>query len=69
MSTTVGKVIAVVCGILLATGIVCCFLVKSSDLISTVVIFALIYVAYLFVLSKKMRREATETKKSPLKRK
>lgn len=69
MSTKIGKIIAVVCGVLLAIGIVCCIMTKSDELISTVVIFALIYAVYLLALSKKMRQEAAESKKTPLKRK
>lgn len=69
MSNTFGKVLAAICGVLLAIGIVCCFMVKSDEMISTVVIFALVYAVYLIALSKKLRREAEETKKTPLKRK
>lgn len=69
MRSKLGKGIAVFCGILLAIGIVCCFVVKSNDMISTVVIFALVYAVYLIALSKKLRREAEETKQTPLKRK
>lgn len=69
MSSSFGKVLAVICGILLALGIICCFIVKSIDLISTVVIFALVYLVFLIALSKKLRQEEAEQKKTPLKRK
>lgn len=69
MRSKLGKGIAVFCGILLAIGIVCCFMVKSDEMISTVVIFALVYAVYLIALSKKLRREAEEKKQTPLKRK
>lgn len=65
MRSKLGKGIAVFCGILLAIGIVCCFMVKSDEMISTVVIFALVYAVYLIALSKKLRREAEKKSKRP----
>lgn len=68
MSNTFRKIIAVVCGILLMIGIVCCFYLKDDELIGTVVLFGLVYAVYLLVLSKKLKKSADSEKKSPLRR-
>lgn len=65
MSSSFGKVLAVICGVFLAIGILCCFFVKSDDLIGTVVIFALVYVVYLIVLSKKLRQKREKGRTTP----
>lgn len=69
MNTKLQKILAVVCGAMLAVGIMFCFLTKESELIGTVVIFGILYVVYLLALSKKLKKDGeTDRKKSPLKR-
>lgn len=69
MSNTVRKIIAVVCGILLAAGVVCCFYVKDDNLIGTVVTYGILYLVYLLILSKHMKKDDNSNKKSPLRKK
>lgn len=68
-SNTVRRIIAVICGILLAAGIVCCFYVKDDELIGTVVIYGILYLFYLLILSKHLKKNDDSKEKSPLRKK
>lgn len=70
MSNKARIVIAVLCGVLLAVGVVCCFIFREESFIATVGFFALVYLVYLVILLKKLREQAKNDagKQSPLKR-
>ena len=68
MSNTLRKVIAIACGGLLAAGIVCCVYTKNKEIIGMVAVYGVIYLVYLLVLSKHLKKTADTDKKSPLRK-
>lgn len=68
MSNTLRKIIAILCGFLLAAGIVIAVYTKDKEIIGMVTVYGVIYLVYLLVLSKHLKKTADTDKKSPLRR-
>ena len=69
MSNKFRKILAVICGVLLTIGIGFSIYLKDDEMITITVIYALVYIVYLVVLFKKLKKDETENKQSPLRRK